>query len=223
MRSAILSFFALALFAFVSPVLGQVERLSEADYSAALAKALEAASARDRRVQTEETYYTASQVSGKRKIVSDFAGPDAKKVEVTEEFNGRKSKSDSIRIGLQYFCREGDKGWKQADKECAKGGKTLAIPDGNYEYAVEPDTANPAGKIYTRRATFTDSGNPERDAVRMKLIEIKFVTDETGAITRYTETRRGGIEPNGWSSTQVTRYDYAPGDLKITDPTTEIN
>ena len=37
----------------------------------------------------------------------------------------------------------------------------------------------------------------------------------------YTETRRGGIEPNGWSSTQVSRYEYDPDEMKITDPTKE--
>ena len=211
--------FTIACFAITLPAAAQGESLSESEYKIALAKAFDTASARARRIFTEETYHTGSQVTGRRKIVSHFAGPDAKKMEVTEEFNGRKSKSDSVRIGQQFFCREGDKGWKQADKECAKGGKMMAIPDGKYEFSVESNPNDPAGRIYTRRATFTDSGNPERDAARLKFIEIKFATDESGAITRYTETRRGGIEPNGWSSTQVTRYDYQPADMKITDPT----
>jgi hypothetical protein len=219
MRSAILIGFVLTLLFFASGAIAQAERIAETDYNTALVKALDAASSRDRRVLTEETFYTGSQVTGMRKIVSDFAGPDAKKIEVSEEFNGKKSKSDSVRIGEQFFCRDGDKGWKRADKECSKSGKMMAIPDGPCEYSVESDPNSSVRKIYTRRATYADSGSLERDAVRLKFIEIKFVADDTGAIVEYTETRRGGIEPNGWSSTQVTRYDYEPKDIKVTDPT----
>jgi hypothetical protein len=197
------------------------EQLTEADYNVVLAKALDKASSRDRRILTQETFYTGSQVSGTRRIVSHFSGPDAKKIEVAEEFGGKVSRSDAVRIGAQHFCREGDKKWKQSDKECAKGGKMMAIPDGNYEYFVETNPSNSAGKLYTRRAAFTDSGSPERDAVRLKFIEIKFSTDESGAITQYAETRRGGLEPNGWSSHQVTHYDYQPAGLKVTVPANE--
>jgi hypothetical protein len=213
--------FMFGILAFSLQVAAQQDRLSEAGYNTALAKALDSASSHDRRVLTEETFYTGPQVTGTRKIVSDFIGPDAKKIEVSEEFNGKKSKSDSVRIGEQFFCRDGDKGWKRANKECAKGGKAMAIPDGNYEYSVETDPNNGGRKIYTRRAVWADSGSPEREAVRLKFIEIKFTTDETGAISEYTETRRGGIEPNGWSTTQVTRYEYEPQGLKITDPTSK--
>src|SRR5687767_13654517 len=128
MRKLLLITLAIAFCLFASPAAAQVERLAGTDYDTALAKALDAASSRDRRVLTEETFYTATQVTGTRKIVSEFAGPDARKIEVTEEFNGKKSRSDSVRIGTQFFCRDGDKGWKQADKECVKGGKTIAIP-----------------------------------------------------------------------------------------------
>lgn len=223
MRRIYFFIFAAILLASASPIMGQAERESEAEYNTALAKALDAASPRDRRVLTEETFYAGSRVTGTRRIVSDFVGPDAKRIEVSEEFNGKKSKSDSVRIGEQFFCRDGDKGWKRANKECAKSGQAMAIPDGSFEYSVVTDASGPSRKIYTRRATWTDSGVPERDGARLKFIEIKFTTDESGAITEYTETRRGGIEPNGWSSTQVTRYDYAPGDLKITVPTKGIN
>jgi hypothetical protein len=138
---------------------------------------------------------------------------------VVEEFDGKRMKADSIRIGEQFFCREGEKGWKRANKECAKKGGAMAIPDGDYDYFVEPDPNNYERKIYTRRATYTDTGLPDRDAARLKFIEIKFVTDETGTIVEYTEARRGGIEPNSWSSTQVTRYQYEPAGLRISDPT----
>ena len=217
MRFAV--FFIFILLLSTLTIVAQAERMSEAEYNTALAKTLDVASSRDRRVLTDATFFTGSQVTGTRKIVSDFAGPDAKKIEVSEEFNGKRLNSDSIRIGEQFFCREGDKSWKRANKDCAKNGKMMAIPDGDYEYSVEPEPNNYGRKIYTRRATFVDSGSPERDAVRLKFIEIKFVTDETGAIVEYTETRRGGIEPNGWSSVQVTKYQYEPADLKITDPT----
>lgn len=217
MRTALLFIFAVAFLAIALPVLGQSEKISEVDYNSAIRKASDAASARDRRVLTVETFYSGSQVTGTRQIVSDFAGPDAKRIDVTEEFNGKKAKSDSVRIGDQIFCREGDKDWKKSNKDCSKG-KMMAIPDGNYEYSVESDAKDASRKTYIRRAAFTDSGSAEREAVRMKSIEIKFIADDHG-IYEYTETRRGGIEPNGWSSTQVTRYDYEPKDLKITDPT----
>ena len=216
MKTALLFIFAVAFLAIASPALAQSERLSEADYNMAFAKALEAASARDRRVLTVETFYTGSRVAGIRKIVSNFVGPDAKRIEVSEEFNGKKSKSDSVNIGDQFFCRDGDKGWKRANKDCSKNG-IMAIPDGDYEYLVEADSKEPSRKIYTRRATFIDAGSAERNAVRLKFIEIKFTADENGII-EYTETRRGGIEPNGWSSTQLTKYEYDPKDLKIADP-----
>lgn len=220
MKTALLFIFAVAFLAITSPVLAQTDRMSEADYNTALTKALDAASARDRRVLTVETFYTGSQVTGMRKIVSDFAGSDAKRVEVSEEFNGKKTQSDSVRIGDQVFCREADQDWKKSNKDCSKG-KMIAVPDGNYEYFVETDAKDPSRKIYTRRAAFKDAGTAEREAVRMNFIEIKFITDETGAIAEYTETRRGGIEPNGWSSTQVTEYEYDVKDLKITAPTKE--
>ena len=218
MKAAFLLVFVFVLMSFASPGLAQSERLSESEYNTALGRALESASSRDRRVSTVETFYTGTQVTGTRKLVSDFAGPDAKRIQVTEDFNGRGTISDSVRVGSDYFCREGGKAWRPSKKDCSKLGM-LAMPDGNYEYSVEPDPNNYGRKIYTRRATFTDSGSPERDAVRLKFIEIKFVTDETGIVTEYTETRRGGIEPNGWSSTQMTRYEYEPRDLRITDPT----
>jgi hypothetical protein len=217
MKTALLFILAVALTA--APVFAQSERLSEADYNTTLIKALEASSARDRRVLTTETFYTGAQITGSRKIVSDFAGPDAKRIEVSEEFNGRKSKSDSIKIGEQFFCRDSDKGWKKSTKDCSKG-SVLAIPDGDYEYLIEADPKDTSRKIYTKRAAFADAGSPKRDAVRLKFIEIKFVADENGII-EYTETRRGGIDPNGWSSTQVTRYEYDPKDMKIADPTKE--
>ena len=198
---------------------GQQERLSEADYNTVLAKGLNAGSFRDRRILTDETYYTGLQVTGTRKIASDFVGSDAKKIDVVEDFKGKNTRSNSITLNGQFFCKDGDKAWKRADRECAKAGKMMAIPDGEYEYFVEPHSDNYGWKIYTRRATFTDSGSPERQAVRLKFIEIKFVTDASGTITEYAETRRGGLEPNGWSSTQVTRYEYDPPGLKITDPT----
>lgn len=209
----------LILSIFVGSVAAQSERLTENDYNTVLAKALETTSSHDRKIFTEETFYTGTQMTGTRTIVSDFVGNDAKRIDVIEEFNGKKTRSNSITLSGQFFCKDGDKAWKRADKECAKAGKMMAIPDGDYEYFVEPD-ANIAGrKIYTRRATYKDAGNRDRDAVRLKFIEIKFVTDETGLILEYAETRRGGIEPNVWSSTQVTRYEYEPVGLKITDPT----
>ncbi len=201
------------------PVLAQAEKLSEAEYNAILMKALETGSSRDRRISTEEVYYTGSRATGKRTIVSDFVGNDAKKIDVTEEFNGIKTRSNAITLNGQFFCKDGDKAWKRADKECAKAGKMMAIPEGDYEYFVEPDPNNYGRKVYTRRAAWTDAGDPQRDAARLKFIEIKFATDETGAINDYTETRRGGIEPNGWSSTQVTRYTYEPIGVTIVDPT----
>ncbi|MGB7210366.1 MAG: hypothetical protein WBD27_17050 [Pyrinomonadaceae bacterium] len=219
MKTALLFIFAIAFMAVTVPVLAQNERLSEADYNTVLMKALETSSARDRRVLTTETFYTGSQVTGSRKIVSYFDGPDAKRIEVSEEFNGKKSRSDSVKIGEQFFCRDGEKGWKKSTKDCSKG-IMMAIPDGNYEYSIEYDPNNPSRKIYIRRATFADAGSRKREAVRLKFIEIKFVADENG-IVEYIETRRGGIEPIGWSSTQVTRYEYDPKDLKIADPTKE--
>jgi hypothetical protein len=216
MKRVLLFIFAVSFLAITTPVLAQSGRLSEADYNSVLMKALEASSARDRRVLTTETFYTGEQVTGTRKIVSDFAVPDAKRIEVSEEFNGKKSKSDSVKIGEQFFCREGYKGWKKSGKDCSKT-HMMAIPNGDYEYLVEADSKDPSRKIYTRRATFADVGSPKRDAVRLKFIEIKFVADENGII-EYTETRRGGIEPHGWSSTQVTKYEYYPKDLKIESP-----
>ncbi|MBK9153693.1 MAG: hypothetical protein IPM25_05680 [Chloracidobacterium sp.] len=209
----------IALVASATLVSAQQEQLSEHDYSAALAKALDAASSRSRRVLTHEKFYNGTEVYGTREVISDFAGNDAKKMEVVEEFNGKKQRSNYVTLNGQYFCKEGEKAWKRADKECAKAGKMMAIPDGDYEYFVEPDANNYGRKVYTRRASFTDSGVPERDAARLKSIEIKFMIDETGAIVEYTETRRGGIEPDGWSSTQVTKYIYEPADLRIADPT----
>lgn len=219
MKTALLFIFVVAFLAVTAPVFAQGERMSEADYNTALMKALESASAKNRRVVTSETFYTGSQVTGTRKIVSDFAGPDAKRIEVSEEFNGKKSKSDSVKIGEQFFCRDGEKGWKKSAKDCSKG-SMMAIPDGNYEYSIEYDPNDASRKVYIRRAKFADAGSRKRDAVRLKFIEIKFVADENG-IVEYIETRRGGIEPNVWSSTQVTRYEYDPKDMKITDPTKE--
>ncbi|MCC6329600.1 MAG: hypothetical protein IT174_13880 [Acidobacteria bacterium] len=202
-------------------VLGSAQdRLSEVDYNTALAQALDAASSRDRRISTDEVFYTGEQITGKRQIVTDFVGNDAKRIDVNEEFNGKKTRSNSITLNGQFFCKSGEKAWRRADKECAKAGKVMAIPDGEYEYSVEADPANSGWKIYTRRASWKDLGNsPVRDAARLKFIEIKFITDASGLITEYTETRRGGSEPNGWSSTQVTRYEYEPMGLKITEPT----
>ncbi len=202
-------------------IVAQQERLTEADFNTVLAKALEAASPIDRRIVTEESYYTGTQMTGTRKIVSDFIGNDAKKIDVAEEFNGKKSRSNSITLNGQFFCKDSDEAWKRADKECSRAGKMMAIPDGEYEYSVEPHPDNYGWKLYTRRAKWVDAGDPKRDAARLKSIEIKFVTDESGLILEYAETRRGGLEPNGWSSTQVTRYEYDPPGLKIADPTKE--
>lgn len=220
MKTALLFIFAVAFLAITSPVLAQSERLSQADYNTALAKALESASARNRRILTMEKFYNGSELKGTRSIVSAFAGLDAEKIEVTEEFGDSKSKKDAVKIGDEVFCRNGNKSWKKSDKDCSKTGM-LAIPDSDYEYLAEADPKDATRKIYTRRATFADAGSPRHDAVRLKFIEIKFVADENGII-EYTETRRGGVEPNGWSSTQVTRYEYDPADLKIESPNQEL-
>ena len=220
MKTALLFIFCGSLvLAIAAPVFAQSERLSEADYNTALMKALESASARDRRVLTTEKFYSGTELNGTRRIVSEFAGPDAKKIEVTEDFGDSKEKRDAITIGNEVFCRNGNNGWKKSDKDCSKTGK-LAIPDGDYEYLAETDPKDATRRIYTRRAIFADAGSAERDALRMKFIEIKFVTDDRGMI-EYTETRRGGIEPNGWSSTHVTQYEYEPANLRIADPTKE--
>lgn len=218
MKAALSIIFAVAFFAALTPVVAQSEKMTESEYNVVLMKALQASSARDRRILTEEKFYDGSQQTGTRRIVSDFVGSGAKKIEVREDFNGKKSKSDSITIGGQFFCRDGEKAWKRADKECSKAGKAMVIPDGNYEYSVETDAKDPSRKTYIRRATFTDAGSPERSAVRLKFIEIKFTADDNGII-EYTETRRGGLEQNGWSSTQVTRYEYEPSGMKIEAPT----
>ncbi|MEO7673466.1 MAG: hypothetical protein ABIU09_05240 [Pyrinomonadaceae bacterium] len=220
MKTELLFIFATAFWAVTLPVFAQSERISEAKYNTALAKALESASPRNRRVLTMERYYNGEQLTGKRKIVSEFTGADAKKIEVTEEFGDSKSKKDAVRIGEQIFCRDGNKGWKKAGKDCSKIAM-LAIPDGNYEYSFETDSKDSSRKIYTRSAAFVDTGSsPERDAVRLKSIEIKFMADENGVL-EYTEIRRGGIEPAGWSSIQLTTYEYDPKNLRISDPTKE--
>ena len=217
MKTIFLVFMSVAILAGLGTA---QDRLSEVDYNTALAKALDAASSHHRRISTDEVFYTGAQITGKRQIVSDFVGNDAKRIDVNEEFNGKKTQSDSITLNGQFFCKSGEKAWKRADKECAQAGKVMAIPDGEYEYSVEPDPANAGWKIYTRRASWKDLGNsPVRDAARLKFIEIKFVTDAAGRIVEYSETRRGGAEPNGWSSTQMTRYIYEPAGLTIVDPT----
>lgn len=221
MKATLSFIFALAFFAALTPGFAQNDKITEAEYNAVLIKALEVASSHNRRIVTEELFYTGAQVTGTRQIVSDFVGNDAKKIEVVEDFNGKKTRSNSITLNGQFFCKDGDKAWKRSNKECAKAGKMVAIPDGEYEYCVEPDPNNAGRKIYTRRATYADSGSPQRDAVRLKFIEIKFATDESGLIVEYTESRRGGVEPNDWSSTQHTRYEYLPAGLKISDPTKE--
>lgn len=202
---------------FVGASFAQSERVSESDYNTAVMKALEAASAKDRRIVTVEKVYTGEQLTGKRSIVSDFVGPDAKRINVTAEFGGKKTSNDAIQIGAEFFCHDAMNGWKKSAKDCSKNAM-MAIPDGEYEYFVETDAKDSSRKVYTRRAAWIDSGVRERDAVRLKSIEIKIIIDGTG-ILEYTETRRGGIEPNGWSSTQVTRYEYEPMRLKITEPT----
>lgn len=216
MKTALLFIFAVAFLAVASPVSGQTGRISQGDYNTALMKALESGSGKNRRVVTAETFYSGARVVGSRKIVSEFAGPDAKWIRVTEEFGDSGSKRDSIRIGDELFCRDAEKNWKRAGKDCTNSA-TLVIPDGDYEYFAETDAKDPSRKIYVRRATFKDAGLAERDAARLKFIEIKFAADNSG-IVEYTETRRGGIEPNGWSSTQVTKYEYDPKDLKIESP-----
>lgn len=220
MKTALFFILAVAFLAIASPALAQAGRISEAEYDTAFFKALDAASERNRRVLTVETFYTGSQVTGTRKIVSDFAGPDAERIQVTEEFGEKRSSKDSVQIGQQFFCRDGEKGWKKSAKDCSSA-RTLAIPDGDYEYSVENDPKMPSGKIYVKRATFADAGSAGRDAVRLKFIEIRFVTGDNGII-KYAETRRGGIGPNGWSSTQVTRYEYDPKDLTIESPNQEL-
>lgn len=214
----ILSLFILILM-FVCASFAQRERVSETDYNSALMNALDVASVKDRRIVTVEKFYTGEQLTGTRNIVSDFAGPDAKRINVTAEFGGKKTSNDAIQIGAEFFCHDAKNGWKKSAKECSKNAM-MVIPDGEYEYFVETDARDASRKIYTRRAAWTDSGVRERDAVRLKSIEIKIVADDNGII-EYTETRRGGLEPNGWRSTQVTRYDYAVARLKITDPTKE--
>lgn len=219
MKSALLFVFTLALFTCVLPAVAQSERISEGDYNSAVMKALEAASAKDRRIVTVEKFYTGEQLTGTRNIVSDFVGPDAKRINVTAEFGGKKTSNDAMRIGAEVFCHDAKNGWKKSAKDCSKN-TMMAIPDGEYEYFVETDVKDPSRKTYTRRAAWTDSGVRERDAVRLKSIEIKIVIDDNG-IAEYTETRRGGLDPNGWSSTQVTRYEYNVTGLKVTDPTRE--
>ncbi len=214
----ILSLFILILM-FVCASFAQRERVSETDYNSALMNALDVASVKDRRIVTVEKFYTGEQLTGTRNIVSDFAGPDAKRINVTAEFGGKKTSNDAIQIGAEFFCHDAKNGWKKSAKECSKNAM-MVIPDGEYEYFVETDARDASRKIYTRRAAWTDSGVRERDAVRLKSIEIKIVADDNGII-EYTETRRGGLEPKGWRSTQVTRYDYAVARLKITDPTKE--
>lgn len=216
MKSALLFCFAVFL---MFPTYAQSVRISEGDYNTAVLKALETASARDRRIVTVEKFYTGDQLTGTQNIVSDFVGPDAKRINVTAEFGGKKTSNDAIRIGAEFFCHDAKNGWKKSAKDCSKN-TMMAIPDGEYEYFVETDAKDPSRKIYTRRAAWTDSGVRERDAVRLKSIEIKIVIDSTGII-EYTETRRGGLDPNGWSSTQVTRYQYDVAGLKVTDPTRE--
>jgi hypothetical protein len=219
MKSKYVLLFILAFLSVIS-IQAQGNLLTEQEYEAVLTKALDAAASRDRRVLAEDKFYTAERLTGSRTMVSDFAGPDAKRVEVTEDFEGKRSRSNYITIGEQFFCREGDKAWTQANKDCAKKGGAMAPPAGNYEYFVETDSNIPGRKIYIRRAKYTDAGgSQERDAARLKFIEIKFAVDESGAITEYTELRRGGIEGAEWSSTQVTRYEYEPAGLRITDPT----
>ena len=213
MKTALSFIFVVALSAIAAPVFSQSEKLTEADYNTALAKGLESTSARDRRVVTTEKFYSGPELKGERRIVSVFGRPDAKKIMVSEEFGEKKSKKDAVGIGGQFFCRDGKEEWKRSDKNCSEFGK-LTIPAGDYEYSVESDTKDPSRKTYIRRATFVDSGSAKQDAVRLKFIEIKFIADEYGII-EYNETRRGGIEPNGWGSTQVTRYEYDPKDLKI--------
>ncbi|HMQ03330.1 MAG TPA: hypothetical protein PKD26_05395 [Pyrinomonadaceae bacterium] len=210
--------FVVAIFTTAIPVFAQRDAISKSEYDAALAKSLEASSLRDRLVLTEETFYSGTQVTGKRQIESHFVGNDAKRIDVKTEFNGIKESKDAIRIGDQYFCREGNKEWKQASKDCSKD-VAMTIPDGDYDHFVEPDPNDGTRKIYTRRASFADEGSEERKAVRLSSIEIKFITDWTGAIVEYVETRRGGVEPNTWSSSQVTRYEYEPKYRKITVPT----
>ncbi len=217
MKAALLFIFALAFFICASVANAQTERSSEPDYNTAFAKALASAAARERQVLTMEKFYNGAELKGTRRIISEFAGPDAKKIEVTEEFGDSRSINDAVEIGDQFFCRDGNKGRKTSGKDCSKTGM-LAIPHGEYEYLAETDPKDAKLKIYTRRATFADAGSAERDAVRLKFIEIKFVVDESG-ILEYTETRRGGIVPHGWSSTQVTSYEYEPMNLKIADPT----
>lgn len=215
----VLFIFSLVSALIASPVLAQPEKINEPDYNAAVMKALEASSARDRRIVTAEKFYTGEQLTGTRNIVSDFAGPDAKRINVTAEFGGKKTSNDAIQIGAEFFCHDPKNGWRKSTKECSRNAM-MAIPDGEYEYFVETDARDASRKIYTRRAAWTDSGVRERDAVRLKSIEIKISIDDNGII-EYTETRRGGLEPHGWSSTQVTKYDYAVAGLKITDPTKE--
>ena len=221
MRQALLfSFFAAFFLAAGAPLFAQAERMSEGDYNTALAKALDAASSRDRRVLMEEGFYTGAQATLWRRITSDFVGKEAKRIEAVEESNGKITRSSSITLNGQFFCKDGKKtSWERADKECAKAARMLAIPDGEYEYFVGDDPNHGGRKVYTRRAIYIDSGSPERDAVRLKSIEIKFVTDGSGLILEYVDERRGGVQPNGWSSTHVTQYIYEPADLKITDPT----
>ena len=125
-----------------------------------------------------------------------------------------------MKIADQIFCKEDKEDWKRSSKDCSNG-TAMAIPDGNYEYTMEPDPNDASRKIYWRRATFVDPGHAERDAARLKFIEIKITADDNG-IVEYIETRRGGIEPDGWSSTQVTRYEYDPKDLKIDTPSNRL-
>ena len=86
MKGTLFFFFAIAIFISASNAKAQSTRLSEAEYNSALAQALEGASGINRRVITEEKFYSGPTLTGMRNIVSEFAGPDAKRVEVTEDF-----------------------------------------------------------------------------------------------------------------------------------------
>jgi hypothetical protein len=205
-------FLFIAALAISSP--GQEKSISEAEYNAAMAAAIDKMEKLPRKTVDVRKEYKSGAVSETTETVVEYLPPDKSRWVTTVKEGNTVRKTEVISLKNAEYSRENGGKWIKEEKGEGGGGITgTAVSDIKPEntYSVEEiKSGNERLRVFTHYTTIDF-------AARKSYVEHKAFIDDKGLVKKITIRVSRGTKEDV-ASEDVTTYEYNPKNLRITAP-----
>lgn len=207
-----------AVFVFSAAAFGQSKEISMMEYYKPYREALRLFEAvESRRATSKDEFFVNGELDHTIETITENVKPDRFRFVVIETADGKRKKSDLIKIGTDAYCRLDEGDWTNTAGGCNQGWTEGVSADSQRQYFVETVTENGKPVEFYRLYVTYRQNNPMTKQEDSFYQEYKFWIGKDGKFVR-EEIEKGLQAPKQTLSKRIRYYDYDAKDVKIDAP-----